>query len=41
MAWPIDPLVSELEQESEIHGEVKGGMAKGDVRQRLRAIQVP
>jgi hypothetical protein len=29
--------VSKLEEEFEIHGEVKGGMAKGDFRERLRA----
>jgi len=41
MAWPIDLLVSELEQELEIHGEVKGGMAKSGFRKCLRSVQAP
>jgi len=37
MGWPTYLVVSKLEEEFEIHGEVKGGMAKGDFRERLRA----
>jgi hypothetical protein len=36
MGWPTDRVVSEVEADFLIHAEVKGGMAKGDVRERLR-----
>jgi hypothetical protein len=35
MGWPTYLVVSQLEEEFIIHGEVKGGMPKGDFRQRL------
>jgi hypothetical protein len=41
MGWPTYLVVSQLEAEFEIHGEVKGGMPKGDFRERLKAIQAP
>ncbi len=37
MGWPTYLVVSQLEEEFEIVGEVKGGMPKGDFRERLRA----
>jgi hypothetical protein len=37
MGWPTYLVVSKLEADFEIHGEVKGGMPKGDFRERLRA----
>jgi hypothetical protein len=41
MGWPTYLVVSQLEEEFEgtfvIHGEVKGGMPKGDFREKLRA----
>jgi hypothetical protein len=41
MGWPTYLVVSQLEEEYQgafvIHGEVKGGMPKGDFRERLRA----
>jgi hypothetical protein len=40
MGWPTYLVVSQLEEEYGgeflIHGEVKGGMPKGDFRERLR-----
>jgi hypothetical protein len=41
MGWPTYLVVSQREEEFEIHDEVKGGMAKGDFRERLREIQAP
>jgi hypothetical protein len=42
MGWPTYLVVSQLEEEYQgafvIHGEVKGGMPKGDFRDRLRAV---
>ncbi|MFN5194548.1 MAG: thioredoxin family protein [Cyanobacteriota bacterium] len=38
MGWPTYLLVSDVEAEFVIHGEVKGGMPKGDFRERLRAL---
>ena len=38
MGWPTYLVVSEQEQEFAIHGEVKGGMPKGEFRERLRAV---
>ena len=46
MGWPTYLVVSNVEvegaaavvQEFVIHGEVKGGMPKGDFRQRLQAV---
>lgn len=41
MGWPTYLVVSQLEEHFEgeflIHGEVKGGMPKGDFREKLRA----
>jgi hypothetical protein len=36
MGWPTYLVVSEVEADFVIHGEVKGGMPKGDFRERLR-----
>ena len=38
MGWPTYLLVSEPEGEFTIHGELKGGMPKGDFRTRLSAL---
>jgi hypothetical protein len=38
MGWPTYLLVSEAETDFEIHGELKGGMPKGDFRERLSAL---
>jgi hypothetical protein len=38
MGWPTYLVVSELEADVVIHGEVKGGMPKGDFRDRIRAV---
>ena len=38
MGWPTYLLVSDAEAEFAIHGELKGGMPKGDFRERLRAL---
>jgi hypothetical protein len=35
MGWPTYLLVSDPEGEFTIHGELKGGMPKGDFRTRL------
>jgi hypothetical protein len=35
MGWPTYLLVSDPEGDFTIHGELKGGMPKGDFRQRL------
>jgi hypothetical protein len=41
MGWPTYLVVSQLEEhfagEFIVHGEVKGGMPKGDFREKLRA----
>lgn len=37
MGWPTYLLVSNVEAEFVIHGELRGGMPKGDFRERLRA----
>ena len=37
MGWPTYLVVSNPESDFVIHGEVKGGMAKGDFRERIRA----
>lgn len=39
MGWPTYLVVSNPEGDFTIHGEVKGGMPKGDFRQRLAAQQ--
>jgi hypothetical protein len=38
MGWPTYLVVSEVEADFVIHGEVKGGMPKGDFRDRIRAV---
>jgi hypothetical protein len=38
MGWPTYLVVSEVEADFVIHGEVKGGMPKGDFRERIRSI---
>jgi hypothetical protein len=37
MGWPTYLVVSNPESEFVIHGEIKGGMPKGDFRERIRA----
>ena len=37
MGWPTYLVVSDPEADFVIHGEVKGGMPKGDFRERIRA----
>ena len=37
MGWPTYLVVSNPESDFVIHGEVKGGMPKGDFRERIRA----
>jgi hypothetical protein len=38
MGWPTYLVVSQQEQDFQIHGEVKGGMPKGEFRDRLSAV---
>ncbi|TGG81765.1 MAG: thioredoxin family protein [Aphanocapsa feldmannii 288cV] len=38
MGWPTYLVVSNPEADFTIHGEVRGGMSKGDFRRRLAAI---
>jgi hypothetical protein len=38
MGWPTYLVVSEVEADFVILGEVKGGMPKGDFRDRIRAV---
>ncbi len=38
MGWPTYLAVSNPENEFEIVGELKGGMAKGDFRERLKKL---
>ena len=38
MGWPTYLLVSNPEAEFVIHGELKGGMPKGDFRTKLQAL---
>ena len=38
MGWPTYLVVSNVEADFVIHGELKGGMPKGDFRQRLQAL---
>ena len=37
MGWPTYLLVSNVETDFVIHGELRGGMPKGDFRERLQA----
>jgi hypothetical protein len=37
MGWPTYLLVSDVETDFVIHGEIRGGMPKGDFRERLQA----
>ena len=37
MGWPTYLVVSDVESDVVIHGEVKGGMPKGDFRDRIQA----
>ena len=41
MGWPTYLLVTDPEGEFTIHGELKGGMPKGDFRKRLSALLEP
>lgn len=41
MGWPTYLLVSDPEGAFTIHGELKGGMPKGDFRERLAALLPP
>lgn len=38
MGWPTYLVVRDVEASFVIHGEVKGGMPKGDFRQRLQEL---
>jgi hypothetical protein len=38
MGWPTYLVVSDPEGEFTIHGELRGGMPKGDFRQKLSAL---
>jgi thiol-disulfide isomerase/thioredoxin len=38
MGWPTYLVVSDPEAEFVVHGEVKGGMAKGEFRERLTEV---
>ena len=38
MGWPTYLLVTDPEGEFAIHGELKGGMQKGEFREKLRAL---
>ena len=38
MGWPTYLMVSDVEASFVIHGELKGGMPKGDFRQRLQTL---
>ena len=38
MGWPTYLLVDEPEGAFTIHGELKGGMPKGDFRAKLQAL---
>jgi len=38
MGWPTYLVVTDPEGEFAIHGELKGGMPKGDFRSRLQAL---
>jgi hypothetical protein len=38
MGWPTYLVVSDPEGEFTIHGELKGGMPKGDFRTRLSGL---
>ncbi len=38
MGWPTYIIVSSPEEDFEIIGEIKGGMSKGDFRQRLSSL---
>ena len=38
MGWPTYLLVSNPESDFTIHGELKGGMPKGDFRTKLQAL---
>ena len=38
MGWPTYLVVTDVEEDFVIHGELKGGMPKGDFRQRLQEI---
>ena len=35
MGWPTYLLVSNVEEDFNVHGEIKGGMPKGDFRKKL------
>ena len=38
MGWPTYLLVENPEEEFVVHGEIKGGMPKGDFRNRLNSL---
>jgi hypothetical protein len=39
MGWPTYLLVTDPETEFQIHGELKGGMQKGEFREKLTALK--
>jgi hypothetical protein len=39
MGWPTYLLVSNPEADFSIHGELKGGMQKGEFREKLTALK--
>lgn len=38
MGWPTYLMVSDVHADFTVHGELKGGMPKGDFRERLQAL---
>jgi hypothetical protein len=38
MGWPTYLVVSDVDADFVVHGELKGGMPKGDFRERLQAL---
>ena len=38
MGWPTYMLVSNPDSEFEVHGELKGGMQKGEFREKLKSL---
>ena len=38
MGWPTYLVVSDVHADFVVHGELKGGMPKGDFRERLQAL---
>jgi hypothetical protein len=38
MGWPTYLVVSDVHADFVVHGELKGGMPKGDFRERLQSL---